>query len=126
MRGANSQLTSMYRPFAVKSAWLTPAHIGTESSWRSRIVCASRKSIRRRCSAITTAYRPSGVKYRLYGSSTGIVRPGFPVTGSIAVRLLPMSLLTHSVFRSYEGTMCWGTAPTLKCRTIRYVRWSIS
>jgi hypothetical protein len=61
---------------------------------------------------------PSGVKYMLYGSSTGIARPGLPVRGSIGVRLpslRPSALLvTHSVRRSHEGTMCCGETPTLK------------
>ena len=39
-------------------------------------MCGSRKSRRCRRSATTIANRPSGVKYRLYGSSTGIGRPG--------------------------------------------------
>jgi hypothetical protein len=30
----------------------------------------------------------------LYGSLTGIVRPGLPVAGLIVVRLLPLSLST--------------------------------
>ena len=55
--------------------WSTPEH-GTCSEWCSLNVCASRKSSRWSRSATTIAYRPSGVKYMLYGSSTGIVRPG--------------------------------------------------
>ena len=64
------------------------------------------------------AYLPSGVKYMLYGSSTGMDLPGRPVFGSIGVRLpsvRPSALLvTHSVLRSYEGTTCCGLWPTLK------------
>ena len=43
---------------------------------RAANVCASRKSSRCSRSATTIAYRPSGVKYMLYGSSTGIGLPG--------------------------------------------------
>ena len=35
----------------------------------------------------------------------------FPVAGSISVSLLLPLLLTHSVFRSYDGTTCCGTFP---------------
>jgi hypothetical protein len=31
---------------------------------------------------------------------------GLPVRGLIGVRLFPVSLVTYSVFRSYEGTTC--------------------
>ena len=44
--------------------------------------------------------RPSAVKYRLYGSSTGIGAPGSPVWGSIGVNVFPRSAATHRVFRS--------------------------
>jgi hypothetical protein len=37
------------------------------------------------------AAAPSGVKYMLYGSSTGIRAECSPVTGSIGVMVLPMS-----------------------------------
>ena len=64
------------------------------------------------------AYLPSGVKYMLYGSSTGIGLPGLPVSGSIGVRLpLVVSsalLVTQSVFRSQAGTTCCGLRPTRK------------
>ncbi len=35
-----------------------------------------------------------------------------PVRGSIGVRELPWLLFTYSVLRSYDGTTCWGSAPT--------------
>ena len=48
---------------------------------------------------------------------TLIVAPGRPFRGLICVSELPTSLVTYSVFRSQEGTMCWGSAPTAKRRT---------
>jgi hypothetical protein len=76
------------------------------------------------------AERPSGVKYMLYGSSTAMDLPGFPVTGSMGVRLpsvRPSALLvTQSVLRSYEGTMCWGLMPTRKRSTTLSVVGSIT
>jgi hypothetical protein len=39
-------------------------------------------------------YLPSGVKYMLYGSATGTVRPKVPRLGSMTVTLLPLSLRT--------------------------------
>src|SRR5215467_14890932 len=78
----NSQLTIMYLPSAEKSAWLTPEQ-GTRSVARTAMECGSRNTISCCASAITTAYRPSGVKYRLYGSCTGTGLPKRPVTGSI-------------------------------------------
>ena len=60
----NSQLATAKRPSAVKSMWLTPAQ-GTPIEDRSRIVRGSRKSMRLSVSAITRAFLPSGVKYRL-------------------------------------------------------------
>ncbi len=57
----------------------------------------------------------------LYGSSTITAWPGLPVFGSIGVRLpsvRPSALLvTHSVRRSHDGTMCCGPMPTLKRST---------
>src|SRR3954470_1529541 len=85
-----------------------------------------RKSSSRRASATTIARRPSAVKYRLYGSDTGTGRPGRPLRGSIGVRLLPRSLVTHSVRRSHEGVTCCGCSPVAKCLTMRPLRWSIS
>ena len=35
-----------------------------------------------------------------------------PVAGSMGVSVLPLSLLTHSVFRSQDGTTCCGWLPT--------------
>ena len=48
------------------------------------------------------------------------------VRGSIGVRLLPRSLSTYSVRRSYEGVTCCGNAPTGNCATIFNVRWLIT
>src|SRR5690242_16243581 len=125
MSPENSQETRKYLPSAEKSAWLTPAQrAGTALTWR--IVWASRKTSSRSADAITTAYRPSGVKYRLYGSCTRTGRPTRPVPGSIGVRLSPRSLLTHSVRRSQDGTTCWGSRPTAKVRITRYVAGSIT
>ena len=73
--------------------WSTPWQ-GTASERRSANVCGSRKSRRASRSATTIAYRPSGVKYMLYGSVTGIRFPGLPVRGSIGVRLFPASFVT--------------------------------
>ena len=71
-------------------------------------------------SATTMAYAPSGVKYMLYGSITGILAPArLPVTGSIGVTVLASLLSTQSFVRSYAGTTCCGTAPVLKVRTTR-------
>ena len=47
----------------------------------------SRKSSRFIASATTIADLPSGEKYMLYGSSTGIALPGLPVFGSIGITL---------------------------------------
>ncbi len=69
-----------------------------------------------RASATTIADRPSGVKYMLYGSSTAMFFPGLPVAGSTGVSVpsvRPSALLvTHSVFRSHDGTTCCGLSPT--------------
>ena len=111
-----SQLTTKVVRSAVKSAWLTPRH-GTCSECCSFIVCGSRKSMRSRASAITIACLPSGLKYRLYGSSTGTERPGLPVAGSTGVSMLPLLSLTHRVFMSHEGTTCCGCAGTGNCST---------
>ncbi len=89
-------------------------------------MCASRKSRRWSRSATTIAKRPSGVKYMLYGSSTGIGFPGLPVCGSIGVTLFPTSFSTYRVFRSYEGVTCCGRLPTAKCSTTLRVAGSIT
>ena len=90
------------------------------------MLLGSRKSIRRRFSAMTIAYLPSGVKYKLYGSSTRTGAPLSPVSGSIGVRLFPELFATHSVFMSYDGTTCCGTRPVLNVRTTSYVLGSIT
>jgi hypothetical protein len=64
---------------------------------------------------------PSGVKYMLYGSSTGIALPGLPVFGSIGIRLPSLRpsavFATQSVFMSHDGTMWCGLMPTLNLST---------
>src|SRR5882757_456145 len=90
------------------------------------MVCASRKTSWRSSEAMTIAYLPLGVKYRLYGSCTSTGLPAFPVLGSIGVRVLPRSLLTHNVFKSQEGTTCWGWVPTGMVSMTRYVFGSIT
>ena len=97
--------------------WSTPLQPGTCSACMSRIVCGWRKSSSRRPSATTIARRPSAVKYRLYGSGTGTRRPGRLVRGSIGVRLLPVSLVTHSVRRSHDGVTCCGSPPVRSARS---------
>ena len=98
-----------------------PGQPGVSIEYCIAIVFGSRKSSRLRASATTIAERPSGVKYMLYGSSTGIALPGLPVSGSTGVRLpsvRPSALLvTHSVRMSCDGTMCCGPMPTLKRST---------
>ena len=47
-------------------------------------------------------------------------------SGSIGTSALPMSLFTHSVFKSYEGTTCCGCAGTAKCSTIAPVDGSMT
>jgi len=101
---SNSQVKNAVRPSMEKSAWLMPPHFGASMEYCSAIVLGSRKSRRWRASATTMADLPSGVKYMLYGSSTGIDAPVLPVRGSIGVRL-PLSvrsalLAAHSVRRS--------------------------
>src|SRR5205085_10249952 len=102
-----------------KSAWLMPAQPGVAIEYCICMVCGSRKSRRFLASATTMADLPSGVKYMLYGSSTGTAGPdGLAVVGSIGVRLpsvRPSALLaTHSVCRFQDGTTCCGLRPTLK------------
>src|SRR5450759_2959468 len=101
-----------------KSAWFTPAQFGVGIEYCSAMLCGSRKSSRFSASATTIADLPSGVKYMLYGSGTGIDSPGRPVFGSMGVRLpdgWPSALfVTQRVCRSYEGTTCCGFAPTGK------------
>ncbi len=74
---------------------------------------------------MTTAYFPSGVKYRLYGSLTGTGVPNSPVAGLIGVSALPWSLFTHSVRRSQDGTTCSGDAGTRTVRITLPVRGSM-
>ena len=80
---ANSQVKIANLPSIEKSAWLMPAHCGTAIEYCSFIVTGSRKSSRFSASATMIADLPSGEKYMLYGSSTAIALPGFPVLGSI-------------------------------------------
>ncbi len=101
---SNSQVKKAVLPSMEKSAWLMPPHLGASIWYCIAIVFGSRKSRRWRASATTMADLPSGVKYMLYGSSTGIAVPVLPVRGSIGVRLpllLRSALLAaHSVRRS--------------------------
>src|SRR5687768_10394958 len=94
-----------------------PAHWGAAIEYCSLKVFGSRKSSRFIASATTIADLPSGEKYMLYGSSTGIAVPGLPVLGSMGVRL-PLSvrsalLVTQSVVMSHDGATCCGFKPTL-------------
>ncbi len=120
----NSQVKITKRPSIEKSAWLTPGQPGTSIEYCNSIVFGSRKSSRLRASATTIADLPSGVAYMLYGSSTLIALPGLPVRGSIGVRLPSVGpsalLVTHSVRRSHDGTMCCGPSPTLN-RSITFI-----
>jgi hypothetical protein len=81
-------------------------------------------------SATTIADLPSGEKYMLYGSSTGMALPGFPVRGSIGVRLptfvFSALLATHSVRKSHDGTTCCGFRPTRNLSTTACVSGSIT
>jgi hypothetical protein len=55
-------------------------------------VCGSRNASVCWASSTTIAWRPSGVKFMLYGLATGIFGPARrPVLGLIDVRLLPIS-----------------------------------
>src|SRR5437763_8387627 len=74
-------------------------------------VCGSYQTSWRRASATEIAYVPSGVKYMLYGSITGIGAPGRPVFGSNGSRWLPTSSVAYSVCMSYDGTTCWSSRP---------------
>src|SRR5260370_33364397 len=102
----------MYRPSMEKSAWFTPEQFGVAIEYCSAMVCGSRKSRRRSASATTIADLPSGEKYMLYGSGTGTDGTGRPVFGALGVRLpegWPWALfVTHSAWRSEDGTTCCG------------------
>ena len=107
-----------------------PPHCGVGSEDCNCIVCGSRKSSRFSASATMIADFPSGEKYMLYGSSTGIACPGLPVFGSIGVKLplvLRSALLaTHSVRKSHDGTTCCGLSPTLNRSTTFMVAGSMT
>ena len=85
------------------------------------IDCGSRKSSRLNASATTIADLPSGEKYMLYGSSTGIALPALPVRGSTGVTLptfvFSALFATHSVRMSHDGTTCCGFKPTRNLST---------
>ena len=44
----------------------------------------------------------------------------------MGVKLLPLSFVTYSVFRSHAGTTCCGSPPTAKCSTTRAVEGSMT
>ncbi len=69
---------------------------------------------------------PSGVKYMLYGSTTGIAGPGWPVFGSIGTRSWLSLSVMYSVWRSHDGTQCCGRCPTSKWSTISIESWSMT
>src|SRR5436305_7824516 len=102
-----------------------PEQFGASIDCCSAIVCGSRKSRRLCRSATTIAARPSGVKYKLYGSSTGMAVPGLPVLGSIGVKLTLLRrapfLATHKVLRSHDGMTGCGLAPRGRRSRIAYV-----
>src|SRR5207245_4415204 len=103
----NSQDKIVYGPSWESSSWLTPPQLGVLMELLSAMVWGSRRSSRFRDSATTIAALPSGMKYMLYGSSTGMDLPGLPVMGSMGVTLPSFRcsalLFTQSVFRSQEG-----------------------
>ena len=109
MRPANSHETSARRPSAVKSMWSTPAHCGSAQ----RVAQAHRVRLAEvelpvglgdddRAPAV-------GGEVEVVRVGTGTGSPGRPVRGSIGVRLLPASLVTHSVRRSHDGVTCCGS-----------------
>ena len=69
---------------------------------------------------------PSGVKYMLYGSATGIRAPGSPVRGSIGVMVFPTSSVAYRVCMSQEGTTCWTSVPAGNLPTTWKVAGSIT
>src|SRR3954470_11697510 len=72
------------------------------------------------------AAAPSGVKYMLYGSWTGIRGPFAPVVGSIGVTVLPTSSVAYSVRMSHDGTTCCSSRPAGNRPTTAKVAGSIS
>src|SRR5260370_36353328 len=90
--------------------WLTPEQ-GTPIEYRRRIVCGSRKSIRSSASAITSAYFPSGVKYRLYGSGTGTGGPGAAAARRVGARERAARSLSYSTEPPPAGGTPVGRAP---------------
>ena len=77
-RPANSQLNTAILPSGVKSPWSMPVQSGYCTRSTSCQVTGSYQIRLRSASATEIAYLPSGVKYMLYGSATGIVSPGLP------------------------------------------------
>ena len=61
-------------------------------------------------SAITSAWPPSGVKYRCKDLRAGTGLPGVPVMGLIGTTSLPGSSLTQSVSTSQALTLDWPKA----------------
>ena len=106
--------------------WSTPPQC-TGSAFCSANVCGSRNASVCWASSTTIACRPSGVKYMLYGSATGMFGPArLPVSGLIGVRLLPRSLVAYSVRRFQAGTTCWTISPVAMYRITRKVLGSIT
>ena len=107
-----------------------PPHWGVLIEYCMASVFGSRKSSLRRSSATTMSEAPSGVKYTLYGSSTGTDLPAWAVRGSMGVRLpsvLRSALLaTHRVDKSHDGTTCCGPFSTRKVSTTFMVWGSIT
>jgi hypothetical protein len=68
------------------------------------------------------ALLPSGVKYRLYGCTTGTVPAGRAVRGSITVSELNPSLSTYRWVRSQDGVTWCGIGPT----TSRSTTWKVA
>ena len=96
--------------------WLTPPHSGTASACFTTKVWGSVNSSVFSASATTMAKAPSGVKYMLYGSLTGMFGPArLPVFGSIGVsEFPPSSFAAYRVFRSQAGMTCCVPGPLTK------------
>ncbi len=121
-RPANSQLNTAILPSGVKSPWSSPWQSGNCTRSTSCQVTGSYQIRLRSSSATEIAYLPSGVKYMLYGSATGIVSPGCPVIGSMRRITLPTSSVAYSAVMSCDGTTCCTSVPTGNLSTTWKVR----